>query len=388
MNPLLDPEPQAQRKLRVLFILPHPIEGPSSRFRVYQFLPYLQAHGIEATVSPLLSSSLAPIVYDKGKTAQKILLTGYGLLRRLYDVLRSTRYDVVYVLREAFPFGPPLLERLMAAGASRMIFDYDDAIYVSSTAYTNPLDRFRDFSKTEKLIRMADHIVAGSHHLARYAARHKPIVSCISILPTVVDTRDFRPPGQRHGDDFTIGWIGTPRGTAYLRSIREAIITVSRKLPKARFVFVGAEPFDCGGVPVEFRKWTLEREIADIQSFDVGIMPLFDDEEARGKCGFKLIAYMSAGLPVVCSPVGANKDIVSEGVNGYFADTPEAWAKALIRLGENPLLRHQFAEQGRRHVEENFSLDVVAPRLLSILRGTPAPQNAFFADGKMETSKP
>ncbi|MDQ0321107.1 glycosyltransferase involved in cell wall biosynthesis [Pararhizobium capsulatum DSM 1112] len=359
----------SSRKLRVLFILPHPIEGPSSRFRVYQFLPFLKEHGIEATLSPLLSSALAPLIYEKGKTFRKVLLTFYGGLRRIYDVLRSPRYDVVYVLREAFPFGPPWLERLMAAGSGRMIFDYDDAIYVSSTAYDNPLDRFRDFSKTEKLIRMADHVSAGSRYLAAFAARHKHTPGTISVVPTVVGTADFRPAPPGNDDHFTIGWIGTPRGTAYLRSLRDAMTMVSQALPKARFVFVGAEPFECGSVPVEFRKWRLEQEVADIQSFDVGIMPLFDDEEARGKCGFKLIAYMAAGLPVVCSPVGANTDIVVEGISGFFAETAEEWARALIRLGEDKELRQNFAKNGRKRVEESFSLAVVAPKVLSILRG-------------------
>lgn len=376
------------RKLRVLFILPHPIEGPSSRFRVYQFLPYLENNGIEATVSPLLPSALAPIIYEKGKTIRKILLTAYGLARRLYDVLRSPRYDVVFVLREAFPFGPPWLERLMAAGAGRMIFDYDDAIYVSSTAYTNPLDRFRDFSKTEKLIRMADHVSAGSHHLAAFAARHKALSGTISVIPTVVDTRDFRPAPRQDDDHFTIGWIGTPRGTAYLRSLRDALISVSEKLPQARFVFVGAEPFDCGSARVEFRKWRLEREIADIQSFDVGIMPLFDDEEARGKCGFKLIAYMAAGLPVVCSPVGANNDIVIEGVNGFFATTPKEWANALIKMGESKELRRELAENGRRRVEESFSLDVVAPRLLNILSDDASGRGILAVRPETDGSRP
>ncbi|CAN7592939.1 glycosyltransferase family 4 protein [Rhizobium sp. LjRoot254] len=357
------------RKLRVLFIVPHPIEGPSSRFRVYQFLPYLEENGVEATVSPLLPSSLAPIIYQSGKTLQKILLTAFGGLRRVWDVLRARRYDVVYILREAFPFGPPILERLMVAGSGRMIFDYDDAIYVPSTAYANPLDRFRDFSKTEKLIRMADHVAAGSRYLARFAERHNQAPERISVIPTVVDAENFRP-SHTHRDEahFTIGWIGTPRGTAYLRSLRDALKTVALRLPQARFVFVGAEPFDCGDVPVEFRAWRLDREIADIQSFDVGIMPMFDDEEARGKCGFKLIAYMSAGVPVVCSPVGANVDIVDDGRSGFFAETPEQWSDALIRLAENADLRRTFAENGRRRVESEFCLAVVAPRLLKILR--------------------
>lgn len=383
-TPDAPPADRDAARLRVLFVVPHPIEGPSSRFRVYQFLPYLRAHGIDATVVPLLSSAMAPIVYRSGNLGGKVTVTLLAAARRLAHTLGAARYDLVYLLREAFPFGPPLLELAMQKLSGRLIFDFDDAIYVPSTAFANPLDRFRDWRKTDRLIARADHVVTGSRYLADYAARHAPDPSAISVLPTVVDADVLCPrPAARDPNRFTVGWIGTPRGTAYLHPLRPAIADVCQQVRGARFVFVGAEPFDCGGLPVEFRRWSLEREVADIQSFDAGLMPLADDEEARGKCGFKIIEYMSAGAPVVCSPVGANLEIVEQERTGLFAVEPGEWSTALVRLATDAGLRQRLAAAGRRRVEESYCLDVIAPRLLRVIEQVASRPAAAAADGGM-----
>lgn len=356
-------------RLKVLFIVPHPVEGPSTRFRVSQFLPYLAAGGIDGEVRPLFGSAEARIIYGEGRTVRKALLTLRAAVHRMIDVASAGRYDLVYVLREAFPFGPPVFEALLAHRAGRMVFDFDDAIYVRSTAYRNALDRLRDFGKPAWLCRRADIVVPGSRHLAMFARHSGAAVERISILPTVVDTDAFRPdPARRNAARLTIGWIGTPRGTSYLHALRPAMIRLAAAHPEARFVFVGAEPFECPGVDISFPPWALEREVSDLQSFDIGLMPLADDEEARGKCGFKIIEYMAAGAVVVCSPVGANCDIVDDGVTGLFAMHPDDWGDALLRLAGDKELRGRLAAAGRCAAQERFSFDVIAPRLLAVIR--------------------
>lgn len=357
------------RTIRVLFVAPHPVEGPSTRFRILQFLPYLAENGVEAVVRPLFTSAEAEAIYSDGGLAQKAALTVRAALRRLGDVRRAGDFEVVYILREAFPFGPPWLERLLAARAGAMVFDFDDAIYTPSTAYRNSLDRLRDWSKPARLIRAADAVAAGSAYLAAYAARSGADSAKVSVLPTVVDTGVFMPnPAARDARRLTIGWIGTPRGSSYLHALRPAMEAVAALRPDARFVFVGAEPFDCGGADASFPAWRLEREVADVQSFDIGLMPLPDDEEARGKCGFKLIEYMATGAAAVCSPVGANLDIVEGERTGLFAKTPQDWSAALSRLATDASLRGRLSQAGRARVEEAYCLDAVAPRMLALLR--------------------
>lgn len=356
-------------RLRVLFIVPQPIEGPSSRFRVYQFLDYLQANGVDATVRPLLSSRLAAVVYRRGGLAAKVQATLWAAACRVADVSAAFRYDVAYVLREAFPFGPPLAERALGRAAGRLIFDFDDAIYMPSLAYRNPLDRFRDFDKPRKLIAMASRVVVGSDYLRDYALRFARTPDHVAVVPTVVDTTVYCPrPAPKASPEVTIGWIGTPRGSGYLLDLLEPIRALSREFPQVAFRFVGAEPFATQGLPITFKTWRLDDELADLQSFDIGIMPLTDDEETRGKCGFKLIQYMSVGIPVLCSPVGANRTIVEEGVNGYFASTPEQWLAGLRRLVGDAGTRERLGQRGRGIAQARYSREAVAPRLLSILR--------------------
>lgn len=364
------------RPIRVLFIAPHPVEGPSTRFRLVQFFDYLSRNGVECELRPFFTSSEARHIYRSGHTARKILLTLRATLRRMGDLARAGRYDVVYILREAFPFGPGIVERILHRRAGRMVFDFDDAIYLPSSAFQNPLDRLRDWTKPAALARSADFVLPGSAHLASFALQNGATESQLMILPTVVDPGIYCPiEVPSSGTDVVIGWIGTPRNTSYLRDMMPVFQRVAERCKQARFVFVGAEAFDTGSVAVEFREWSLENEVADLQSFDVGIMPLPSNDFEKGKCGFKLIEYMAVGVATVASPVGANIDIVLDGTTGFLAEGEDAWVTALARLTDDGALRRQMGASGRKRAQDHYSTDVVAPKLLEVLR-----EVAKFAD--------
>lgn len=348
------------RRPRVLFIAPHPVEGPSTRYRITQYLPYLEAAGIDWEFRPFLSSRYAAGVYRPGGTLRKVGLTAWAGINRGIDVGRAAGCDLVYLLREAFPIGPPVLELALAEAAGRMIYDFDDAIYHRALNYDNPLDRFRDWNRPAKLIARATRTVVGSKVLADYARRHAP-ADRVVVMPTVVDTTIFSPAAEPRSDAITIGWIGTPRNTTYIRSVWPALADAARADPRIRYVFVGAEPFPVGEVAVEFRPWELSREADDIRSFDFGLMPLPDDEQARGKCGFKLIAYMACGLATIASPVGANCDVVIHDETGFLAASHDQWTQAIHCLANDIPRRRAMGEFGRRRVEAHFSLARTAP---------------------------
>ena len=109
-------------------------------------------------------------------------------------------------------------------------------------------------------------------------------------------------------------------------------------------------------------------EAAEIQRFDIGIMPLSDDLWERGKCGYKLIQYMACGKPVVAAPVGVNSVIVRHGVNGFLANTESEWTDSLGLLCEDAALRTRMGEAGRIRMVRDYSLQVAAPRLAELLR--------------------
>jgi glycosyltransferase involved in cell wall biosynthesis len=148
--------------------------------------------------------------------------------------------------------------------------------------------------------------------------------------------------------------------------IADALREASRQLP-ARVVLVGSGPIDLPGVPVEVRTWQESTEADEICNFDVGIMPLADGPWEQGKCGFKLLQYMAAGLPAIASPVGANKVIVRHGTTGFLATTSDDWMRAFVALAESKELRRRMGLAGRQVVEREYSTSVVAPRLLEAL---------------------
>jgi glycosyltransferase involved in cell wall biosynthesis len=102
---------------------------------------------------------------------------------------------------------------------------------------------------------------------------------------------------------------------------------------------------------------------------DVGVMPLPDTPWAWGKCAFKLIQYMGCALPVVASPVGANRDVVRDGVDGFWASLEQEWVNALLKLEADPALRARMGDAGRARVEQSYSIEAVVPTIAQVIKG-------------------
>lgn len=353
--------------MRILFILPHPIEGPSSRFRVYQYIPHLEEQGITCDVRPFVSSKHVHELYKNGNILRKIFLTLYGLIGRIWDIVRAPKYDVVFVLREAFALGPPFIEKALRRRSKCFVFDFDDAIYIPSFAYQNAIDKLRDFGKPARIISWSDTVIAGSQYLADYAA--KTATGRVVVLPTVVDAQVYQP-RPKNGNTLTLGWIGTPRGSHYVADMMPVFKDLHARHTNIRFVFVGCSEFDTQGLPIELREWSLDREPQDVAEFDIGIMPLTDDEETRGKCGFKLIQYMSSGVAAVGSPVGVNNEIIENGHSGLLAANAQEWFAALDKLISDHAYRKKIAENGRTRAKAHYSLQATAPQMIEILQET------------------
>ncbi|MGH8615607.1 MAG: glycosyltransferase family 4 protein [Gammaproteobacteria bacterium] len=188
----------------------------------------------------------------------------------------------------------------------------------------------------------------------------------VEVVPTVVDIERYciRPTARQ--DAFTIGWMGTPCTAQYLKYVQVALHTLG-KTGRAKVLLVGSGAVTTEGVVTEHREWSEETEVADIQDFDVGIMPLLDGPWERGKCGYKLIQYMACGKPVVASPVGVNCQIVDHGVNGFLSESESAWRSALSELMHSRKLCASMGSAGRRLVEQRYCLQVTAPRIADLM---------------------
>lgn len=353
---------------RVLWLTPVPLEGAGSRFRVYQFLPALGEAGITCDVRPFLDPAFFRIVYGPGRMPEKIARFLVASLRRLREMLRVGRYDALAVYRETFPMGGALIERWARRRGVPLIFDLDDAIYLRDEVTVNPLVRWlRMPGRVAKVIRWATLVTCGSDYLARWC---RPSSGRLLTVPTSVDLTQFAMrPLHRPAATVMISWVGSQSSARlYLEIVREPLRRLS-EAQSLRFNVIGArEAVGWPGVTVNNRVWRLDEEVGYFRDADIGVYPLRDDEWGRGKCGFKAIQFMAVGVPVVASPVGANLELIRDGVNGFFARTDDEWVEKLTLLIRDPWLRQRMGEAARKTVEERYSLQAVAPRLVDAFR--------------------
>lgn len=215
---------------------------------------------------------------------------------------------------------------------------------------------------------MSSHVIVCNQFMDDYSRKFNPNVT---IIHTPVDTDKFRPQDRRaQGGPPVLGWIGSHSTAYYLEVLRPVL---ARLAERHDFIFkvVGAgSPFEVPGVKVENREWSLDREIEDFWSFDIGLYPMIDNEYAIGKTGFKTIQYMAFGIPAVVSAVGANKLIVRDGKNGFLVDNEdaEAWVDRISRLIEDRRLRERIGKGGRETVLQNYSLQRSAAVMASIIK--------------------
>ena len=263
--------------------------------------------------------------------------------------------------------------RLFASLSRHRVFDVDDAIYVrkprrlGEAADDSPW-RKRKFAAT---CRWVDVVAAGNDVLAGVARRS---ARAIAILPTSIDAGAYRPTTATAADAPTIVWIGSPENLVYLEILRPALARLSVRYPTLKLRVICSRFPDWGEVKVERIAWSTATEAESLAAAHIGVMPLTDDEWARGKCAFKLLQYMAAALPCVASPVGANTEAVIEGVTGFHARTPEEWERHLESLIRSPELRARLGAGGRQHVESRYALRTYQARYLELLAGLTSPQ--------------
>ena len=346
--------------MRLLVLPRYEPLGASSRLRTYQYIPSLQSAGVDVTVSPLFADGYVRALYE-GNNRLSAVLKGYA--RRVISQIRAARFDVVWLEKELLPWTPAVFDQLR--GHAAMVVDYDDAIFHRYDEHPSWVVRWMLGRRIDAVMQQADVVTAGNEYLAA----HAEAAGCAQVerLPTVVDLQRYAPRlPSRAGDPIVLGWIGSPSTAHYLREVAPVVATLQARYG-IRAVAVGARADQVVGTPFEAHPWSEVQEAALVASFDIGIMPLKDGPWARGKCGYKLIQYMACAVPVVASPVGVNREIVQPGVNGELAGDAEAWEAALSKLIIDPQSRERMGGEGRRRVEDWYSLQVQGPRVLEIL---------------------
>lgn len=351
--------------LRVLALVPYPPgRVPGQRYRMEQWAGPLREQGIDVTFSPFLSPRGMDVLYRAGHGFHKGWATALGYVRRVGELLESRPYDVAYVYREAALLGPAWLERLHVRRRP-LIFDFDDAIYLRTASEVNAwAARLKFPAKVAATCHRATRVIVGNDTLAEFARAH---ARDVSVIPSTVDIDVYTLAGPAPARPRPIvGWTGSQTTLTHLRTLGPALARLRREVDYELRVIGGTVSLD--GVETTCLPWRAETEVEDLRPFDVGIMPLPDDEWSRGKCGMKAIQYMALGIPPVVSPVGFNRRLVINDVNGLHAGSGDEWVDALGRLLRDVSLRRRLGAAARQTVETTYSAQVQVPRVAAVLR--------------------
>ena len=353
--------------IKVLLLTKYGMKGASSRLRTRQYLPYLRDYKVQVEHSALFSDSYVDFVYSKGR--HSILLSIFYFFRRLLVLCTSFRYDVIWIEKELFPYAPAWAERLLYILNIPYIVDYDDAIFHNyDLSKSNFVRRFLG-RKIDTVMKHAQTVVAGSSYLESRAILAG--ASHTIVIPTVVDVDRYPIQFERTRNPPVIGWIGSPSTEKYVAALDRVFIEI-RKRHHVRFIAVGATKKLADALPgidLEIVPWDENTEADYISQMTVGIMPLFDGPWEKGKCGYKLIQYMACQIPVIASGIGVNAEIIDEETCGFVVTSDDEWLAAL----EQVLLRWDIADKmgvnGRRRVEECYSIQANVSTLARVLKG-------------------
>jgi glycosyltransferase involved in cell wall biosynthesis len=352
--------------VRVLFAALGTVEEACTRVRIHQHVPGLRSRGIEATVVPFYprppASTRPAAAPRRPAPARRLAHAVFELCRTLRIARLARDHDAVVLQRVLLP---PALQRMLARHSRRLLFDFDDAIYTTHAgALPVPPDTTFRF---EHMLSLADAAIVSTAHLA---GRARPHTGRVFVVPSPVDCERYRPrPDLGPRNEVTIGWIGRDSTTMYLTPVLPVLAELCRSNPRVRVALVGALAGTGAGF-AECPPWSLDTELGELARFDVGIMPLTDDEWARGKGGYKLLQYFACGVPAVASPVGANREIVTPGETGFLAADAVDWREHLSRLIRDATLRARLAATARVAAKSEYSLAKWTPRLADALEET------------------
>jgi glycosyltransferase involved in cell wall biosynthesis len=340
-----------QRQKRMLMLTDGNVDNASARIRAIQYIPFFEAHGFEVSHIPRVPLRPANVISK---------FTVFPILKRLYSLrmvlaILFGRWELVYIQR--IFIGNYLIKHLKNR-SEKIIYDFDDAIYINT-------GRPEDELKTARMVRLASKVIVSTDHLKKYCL---DLGQDAEVIPSPVETDRIYPLVKQQDNIITIGWIGSPWTTGFLELVEKPIQKLAAKY-QFRLLTIGAKPeYKITGVNHVSKSWVFEDENTELGAMDIGIMPLPDTDWTRMKGGYKLLQYFSAGIPCVASPVGINRTIVRTGENGYLATTDEEWYSWLELLINDPALRERLGINGRNDAVELYSREVCIEKLLSVIK--------------------
>ncbi|WP_373032849.1 glycosyltransferase [Sulfurovum sp.] len=362
--------------MKIIAFTKYSYEGPSSRYRFYNYVDCFAKEHISMQIDPFFTLAY----FVQTNKVLKIFNVIVSYLRRVFQLLVvlffPKKYDLVLIEYELLPFFPAVFEYLFKKRQIKYVVDYDDAVFHKYDQHKSAFVRWFFAEKIGQVISNAEVVIVCNPYLEQYAKKYN---SNVLRLPTVVLLENYKKAIQVHevktdAKPFVIGWIGSKSTSVYIVDILQAMEKFASKYDVV-FNLVGFnESVLHNGMKerckIEVIPWSEESEIEEILKFDVGIMPLKSDPWSKGKCGFKLVQYMSCAKPVVASPVGINTALVKEGENGFLAESADEWFEAFEKLYLNMELREKMAETNIQKIETEYNHSMNCKKYVELIRTT------------------
>lgn len=357
---------------RMLVLCPYP-QGVAAgqRLKYEQYFDDWRAAGWEIDVSSFMDRAMWDVVWEPGHLIAKALGVLRGYLRRIRDLFRVRRYDLVYVFMWVTPLGTSLSERLVRSQAKALVYDVEDNILGEQQGGAadnpNPIARFlKGASKARFLIRTADHVITSSPFLNDFCMKINAKRAC-TYVSSSVDTARFEPATCHNNErPVVIGWTGTFSSKVYLDLLRGVFQRLAAKLP-FKLRVIGNFDYELPGVDLEVVRWNAEDEVAQLQALDIGVYPLPIDDWVLGKSGLKAIQYMAFALPCVATEVGTTPMLIRDGENGLLVRTEAEWEAALELLLRDPALRRRLGSAARKDAVALYSVAAIAGQYREII---------------------
>lgn len=338
------------------FIHHRPDRSPGQRFRCEQYLSFLEEAGFEVRWHNLLDAADDRLFYSAGNLFQKARLVWGKWWQRWKAIRQVKKGEIAFIYREAFMLGTAIFERQLKRRGAKLVFDFDDAIWLMEVSAGNKkLSFLKRPGKTADICRLSDLVIVGNEYLATYARQY---AANVVVIPTTIDTGYHRPMAVEHvKPGVCIGWTGSDTTIKHFETILPVLEQVKALYgDRVYFKLITNRPVQYPSLALEATLWDKDTEVEQLAELDIGIMPLPDDEWSRGKCGFKLLQYMALEKPVVASPVGVNTTIVDNHQNGYLATTEAEWVDRLSALVDDAHLRQLLGSRGRQKVVRQYSV--------------------------------
>ena len=294
-------------------------------------------------------------MYQQNHVLIKVVAFVLGFFRRIVLLFKIHGFQMVFIHREALPVGPPIIEYIISRVLKKkIIYDFDDAIWLPNTSEQNSLaGKLKYYQKVKDICQWSWKVSCGNEFLAEFAREFNDQVY---INPTTIDSSYHKPKIKNSTNkQITIGWTGSHSTTKYLKPL-VPVLEELRNRYSIQIQIISNQKPDWDFNDYDFIKWNKENEIEQLDKIDIGIMPLDDSVWEKGKCGFKALQYMAISKPAIVSDVGVNKIIIDHGANGFLCNNPEDWLKYLTKLIISESLRKSVGEQGRKKVIESYSV--------------------------------